>query len=363
MKVGIIGCGGIANGKHMPCLKELGGMELVAFCDIIRERAEKAAKDYGTPDARVYTDYNEMLASEPEIENIHVLVPNRMHSPITVAALDAGKNVICEKPMAINYEEALKMIEAEKRSGKLLTIGYQHRQDHDVQYVKKEMQKGTFGEIYYAKARVLRRRGVPTWGVFQNEYEQGGGSLIDVGTHALDTVLWLMDNYEPAYVSGSVFHKLSDLPQDQQGNPFGTWTKDGFQVEDSAFGYIVMKNGAAIVLETSWALNMLEGEAVQYQLCGTKAGCDNFVYRDGKLRINGVKNNAQYIEEPCFEKTGVAFYEGWSTNPRVEEQRIFKEACEGKGERTVYPAQAAVVTRILDAIYESSRTGKPVFFD
>ncbi len=362
MKIGIIGCGGIAFGKHMPCMKKDGGFEILALCDVIAERAENAAKEYGVEGARVYTDYTELLQKEKDIETIYVLTPNRMHSAITVAALDAGFNVLCEKPMAINYEEAKKMLEAEKRSGKLLTIGYQHRQDHDVQYVKKEMLKDTFGEIYYAKARVLRRRGVPTHGVFQNEYEQGGGCLVDVGTHALDTVLWLMNNYEPAYVVGSVYHKLGSLPEEMQGNPMGTWTTENFQVEDSAFGYIVMKNGATVLLETSWALNMLEGESVQYQLCGTRAGCDNFTV-NGKLRINGVKNGVQFIEEPSFAAGGIAFYDGKSTDPRTEEQRVFREACEGKGELTVRSEQAAVVTMLLSAIYESAKTGKPVFFN
>ena len=364
MKVGIIGCGGIANGKHMPNLKKMRDAEMVAFCDIIRERAEKAAAEYGVPGARVYTDYREMLAREPEIDNIHVLTSNRMHSTISVAALEAGKNVLCEKPMAINYEEAKKMLEAQKKTGKLLSVGYQHRQDHDIQYVKKEALKGTFGDIYFAKARVLRRRGVPTWGVFQNEYEQGGGCLVDVGTHALDVVLWLMDNYDVRYVVGSVYHELSKLPDELQGNPFGCWKPEEFQVEDSAFGYIVMKNGATVVLETSWALNALEGEtahAVQYELCGTRAGCDNFT--SPELRINGVKNGNMYIETPSFSHSGVTFYDGTTSDPREMEQRVFLNACQGKGELTVLPEQAAVVTRILDAVYESSKIGKPVFFD
>ncbi len=361
MKIGIIGCGNIANGKHMLALKKMEEAELVAFCDIIEERAQQAAAKFGTPDAKVYTDYRELL-KDPEIENVRVLTPNRMHSEITVAALRAGKDVMCEKPMAINYESACAMLEAQKESGKLLTIGYQHRQDADVQYVKREAEKGVFGDIYFAKARVLRRRGVPTHGVFQNEYEQGGGCLVDVGTHALDTLLWMMDNYEPLYCVGSVYHKLSDLPEEMQGNPFGCWEPENFQVEDSAFGYIVMKNGATVILETSWALNMLEGESVQYMICGTKAGCDNFT-KNGQLRINGVKNGTKYIEEPSFEAGGVAFTAGIAHNPPEKEQRVFLDACAGKGELTVKPEQAAMVTRLLDAIYESSRKGGPVYFD
>ena len=132
IKVGIIGCGGIANGKHMPSLKKVADCEMVAFCDIIPERAEKAAKDFGTPDAKVYTDYKELLLDK-EIDVVHVCTPNRSHSFITVDALEAGKHVMCEKPMAINSAEAKKMLDAAEKTGKKLTIGYQSRFRDDSQ--------------------------------------------------------------------------------------------------------------------------------------------------------------------------------------------------------------------------------------
>jgi len=198
VRIGIIGCGGIANGKHMPSLKKVPQAEMVAFCDLIVEKAEKAAKEYGVPGAKVYTDYHELLADK-SIDVVHVLTPNRAHSFITVDALEAGKHVMCEKPMAINSAEAQKMLDAAKRTGKKLTIGYQNRQRPDSLYLKKEAMDGTFGDIYYAKATAIRRRAVPTWGVFLNEYEQGGGPLIDIGTHALDLTLWTMNNYKHKY--------------------------------------------------------------------------------------------------------------------------------------------------------------------
>ena len=123
IRIGIIGCGGIANGKHMPSLKKVPGVEMVAFCDIIIDRAEKAAKQYGTPDAKVYEDYKELL-EDKTIDVVHVCTPNRAHSFITVDALEAGKHVMCEKPMAINSAEAKKMLDAAEKSGKFLTIGY-----------------------------------------------------------------------------------------------------------------------------------------------------------------------------------------------------------------------------------------------
>lgn len=356
IRAGIIGCGGIANGKHMPAVKNLKDVEMVAFCDLELEKAQKAAKEYGTPDAKVYTDYKELL-KDKSIDTIHVCTPNRSHSFISVDALEAGKNVICEKPMAINYTEAMKMIDAAKKTGKILTIGYQNRYRPDSQYLKAECEKDTFGDIYFAKARALRRRAVPTWGVFLNEYEQGGGPLIDIGTHALDLTLWMMNNYKPKYVVGTTYHKLNE--QTGTANAFGDWKPEEFTVEDSAFGFVVMENGATIILESSWALNTLEvGEAIT-AFSGTKAGADMFQ----GLRINGVNNSRQYVTNPDFSSGGVAFYDGGAIDPNTMEQRIFYNAVQGKGELCVLPEQAATVTRILGGIYESSKTGKPYYFE
>lgn len=357
LKVGIIGCGGIANGKHMPSLQKLDNVEMVAFCDIIEERAIKAAKEYGTPDARVYTDYKELLNDE-SINNVRVLTQNRWHCQITVDALNAGKHVMCEKPMALNYAEAQKMIEAQKKSGKILTIGYQHKFDADVMYAKKEAEKDTFGDMYFAKANVVRRRGVPTWGVFTQESEQGGGSLIDIGTHALDAVLYIMNNYKPKMVLGTTYDKIKNSKE--TGNPFGPWDVNNYDVEESAFGYLVMENGATIIIETSWALNTTDEAGVRYMVCGSEAGADNY---NGKFKINGICNDKQYITEPNLAAGGVAFYEGNSESPTVMEQKVFIDAILGKGELVTTPETAAVVTQILEGIYISAKTGEPYYFN
>ena len=367
VRVGVIGCGGIANGKHLPALKNLaaaGTVEVVAFCDLIEERAKKAAAEYGTEDAKVYTDYKELLKDET-IEAIHVCTPNRSHSFITVDALHAGKNVICEKPMAINSEEARKMVEAARETGKLLTIGYQNRQRPEVQYIKKTCEAGDLGEVYYAKAHAIRRRAVPTWGVFLNEYEQGGGPLIDIGTHALDITLWTMNNYKPKMVVGSVYHKLADKIGDETGNAWGDWDPKEFTVEDSAFGYIVMENGATIVLESAWALNSLDVMEAATTLCGDKAGADMRTMdgKKGGVRINGIKHGKQYVEVPDMQSGGVDFYDGASAKPGDLEQKVFYDAITKGTPLCVLPEQAFVVTQILEAIYESAKTGKPVYFD
>ncbi|MBQ9415634.1 MAG: Gfo/Idh/MocA family oxidoreductase [Clostridia bacterium] len=351
VRIGIIGCGGIANGKHMPSLKRLPNVKMVAFCDLIEERALKARADYGTPDCAVYTDYKKLL-EDKTIDVVHVCTPNRSHSFITVDALEAGKHVMCEKPMAINSEEAKKMLDAAKRTGKKLTIGYQSRQRDDAQYMKKECLAGTFGEIYYAKALALRRRAVPTWGVFLNEYEQGGGPLIDIGTHALDLTLWMMDNFKPKYCIGTTYKKLGK--QTEQGNAWGNWDINKFTVEDSAFGMIVMENGATINLESSWALNMLDTREAITTICGTLGGADML---DG-LRINGIRNNLQYVLKPNFHAAGAAFYDGNAGEaPEHREAYQWIQSLINDTTPCVTPEQAYTVTRILEGIYTSSKTG------
>ena len=351
VRVGIIGCGGIANGKHMPSLKQLPNVKMVAFCDIIEERASTARADYGTPDCAVYTDYRELL-EDKSIDVVHVCTPNRAHSFITVDALHAGKHVMCEKPMAINSEEAKKMLDAAKETGKKLTIGYQSRQRADSRYLKNECLAGTFGDIYYAKATALRRRAVPTWGVFLNEYEQGGGPLIDIGTHALDLTLWMMDNYQPKYCLGQTFHKLNN--DTNQGNDWGNWDPEKFTVEDSAFGMVVMENGAVINLESSWALNTLETREAVTSVCGTLAGADMI---DG-LRINGIRQNYKYEFKPTFTGGGAAYFEGVSSaDPSVLEAAQWIDAVINDKTPCVTPEQAFTVTRILEGIYMSAKNG------
>lgn len=274
LKIGIVGCGGIANQKHFPALKNNADLnEIVAFCDIVVERAEKAAAEYGVPGALVTKDYRELLAN-PDVEVVHVCTPNVSHSEITVAAFEAGKHVYVEKPMSHSTEDAERMVEAWKKSGKQFTVGYQNRFRAEVQNLHAACKAGDLGEIYYAKAHAIRRKAVPTWGVFPNKALQGGGPLIDIGTHALDITLWCMNNYDVDSISGQVFYKLGRLHGAEQGNLFGPWDPDSYEVEDSAFGFIKMKNGATINLEAAWTINMLDSREASTTLCGTLAGAE-----------------------------------------------------------------------------------------
>ena len=365
LQIGIVGCGGIANNKHLPALKKLNGIcEIIGFCDIVIEKAEKAAKEYGTSDAKVFTDYNEMY-KDKNIDVIHVLTPNVVHCPATVAAFEAAKHVLCEKPMAHNTEDAKKMIDAWKKSGKKFTIGYQNRFRNEIQTLHKACEAGELGDIYYAKAHAVRRRAVPTWGVFPNKALQGGGPLIDIGTHALDITLWMMNNYKPVSVTGSVFYKLGNLPQATEGNMFGPWDPKTFEVEDSAFGMIKMENGAAIYLEAAWALNVSESKEASTTLCGTKAGAEvksGMSYPVNELIYNR-GHHGVLTEEKISTAGNIAYFEGGTGEPGCLEAKQWLDAILNDGDPLVQPEQAFVVTQILEAIYESNKTGKEVFLN
>ena len=356
LKVAIIGCGGIANGKHMPSLSRLDNVEMVAFSDIEIEKAEKAAAEYGSEDAKVYEDYKELL-QDKEIDVVHVCTPNISHAEISIAAMEAGKHVMCEKPMAINSEEAKSMVEAAERTGKKLTIGYNNRFRPDSQYLHNVCDRGDLGEVYYAKAHAIRRRAVPTWGVFLDEEKQGGGPLIDIGTHALDLTLWMMNNYKPKSVMGSVYHKLGQ--KENAANAWGPWDPEKFTVEDSAMGFITMENGATIVLESSWALNTLDVDEAKCTLSGTEGGAD---MKDG-LRLNGEDLGKTYTTKVDLGAGGVAFYDGKAESDSDLEARLWIDNIINDTEPVVKPSEALVVTQILEAIYESAKTGKAVYFD
>ncbi|WP_257347275.1 Gfo/Idh/MocA family protein [Pseudalkalibacillus decolorationis] len=359
VKIAIIGCGGIAFQKHLPALSKLTSkVELAVFCDTVQERAEKASKEFGDENAQVYTDYKELL-KDGSIGVVHVCTPNISHSMITVNALEAGKHVMCEKPMAISSEEAKKMLDAAKRTGKKLSIGYQNRFRNDSLTLHQACDAGDLGEIYFAKAHAIRRRGVPTWGVFMDKEKQGGGPLIDIGTHALDLALWMMNNYKPALVVGSTFQKLKDKPE---GNIFGPWNPKEYQVEDSAFGYIKMENGATIMLESSWALNMIRGKEAQVTLCGTEAGAEMFGEawdNKGYITFNTTKYN-QMMEAETSAGPSVAYFEGQEVDAGYLEAKQWIDAILEDKEPLVKPEEAYVVTRILEAIYQSSETGKAI---
>ena len=364
LKIGIIGCGGIANGKHLPALATQNHRaEIVGFCDTKPERAQEAAKQYGTFDAKICTDYRKLVENSA-IDIIHVCTPNVSHCEITVAALEAGKHVMCEKPMAATAADARKMLDASKRTSKLLTIGYQYRNRNDSLAMKERCEDGGLGEIYYAKCHALRRRFVPTWGVFTDKSQQGGGPLLDIGTHSLDLALWMMDNYKPKTAMGTTYNKLATtLMPGEQGNLVAPWNPETYDLEDSAFGFITMENGATLTLEASWLINMDDVREGMVTLCGTRAGATMRKGERNKHRmvLNKVVHDRLTTEEPDLNipfNVGPVSVGLQGLGPDERECVRWLDAVEGKGELFVKPEQALVVSQILEALYISAQTGE-----
>lgn len=372
IKIGIIGCGFIANGKHLPSLARFKDVEVVAFCDIVLEKATASAKKFGTSDALICEDYRDVLKRD-DIDAIHVCTPNSSHSEISVAALKAGKHVMCEKPMAKTAAMAKEMLDAANETGKLLTIGYQNRFREDSLLLKSLCDQGELGDIYMGKAFATRRRGVPTWGVFMDKEKQGGGPLIDLGTHALDMTMWMMQNYEPDTVLGSTFDMIGKMGS--PANSMGPWDPAKYEVEDSAFGLVRFKNGATIFLEASWALNMVISNEAMTMLCGTKAGADMFpptgpVVRTAEfqsapsyhVRVNGEKGGKLYIQNYAMGAAFIGDGEVEQFAGGTKEMDVWLKAIRGEGELVVKPQQAYMVTCILEAIYNSANSGDVYHF-
>ena len=217
-KVGIIGAGGIAGGKHLPGHRNVEGVSIIAVCDIDRQRAENFAKQHDIK--HVFTDYNDLVAM-PELDAVSVCTPNNFHAPPTIAALNAGKHVICEKPIAGNANDGQAMVDAQKASGKVLQIGLQSRFGTEARTLRKLYEDGFFGDIYYARAMAMRRRGVPASPSFITKSIAGGGPLIDIGVHILDVLLWMIGTPKPIEAFGSIAQKFGH--QADVINPWGTW--------------------------------------------------------------------------------------------------------------------------------------------
>ena len=271
MKIGIIGCGTIANSAHIPAYMANEKAEIKYFCDIIPERAEAAVKKYGCGIA--VTDYKQVLA-DPEITAVSVCTPNLMHSIIAIDALEAGKHVLCEKPAARIYEEALAMQEAQKRTGKILNIGVVNRFNTNVNKLKEMIDNGDFGEVYYVYVSFRCQRSIPgLGGAFTTKAIAGGGVLIDWGVHFLDIVMYCCGDPKAKTVSAETFSKLGSPICDYVYKD--SWAHepihDGiYDVEEGVTG-IIRTEGPVINVNGAWAQNIGEREMF-IDFIGTKGG-------------------------------------------------------------------------------------------
>ena len=271
MKVAVIGCGTIANAAHIPSYMNNPAAEIKYFCDIIPERAQKAVEKYGCGTAVV--DYHEVLA-DPEIEAVSVCTPNDMHPVIAMDALRAGKNVLCEKPAARTYAEALEMQKVQHETGKVLNIGVVNRFNDGVNRIKEYIDSGKLGNIHHVYVSFRAHRSIPgLGGAFTTKAIAGGGALIDWGVHYLDIVMYCCGDPTVHTVTGEAFCKLG---KDMENYVYkdmwaGPPKYDGvYDVDDSVTG-MIRTSGPVITLNGAWAQNI--GVAEQYiDFMGDKTG-------------------------------------------------------------------------------------------
>ena len=341
IRVGLIGAGQIVETAHLPAyMKHKDEVEIAAICDINIDRAKQMADKYGI--AGVYGSHTEML-ERCKLDAVSVCVTNRFHAAATIDALNAGCHVLCEKPPAMSYEEALAMYEASKRNSRILSFNFHFRHAQEVKTVKELIDKGVFGDIYAARVQALRRRGIPGWGSFINKEIQGGGPLIDIGIHMLDTALYLMGFPEPDHVSAGAHQKIGNRPGI---GLMGAWDHTKFTVEDSLFGFIRFKNGGTLNLETSFALNMKKESIMNVDLFGEKAGASLFPL--------------EVFSESDTALTDLEFPHLQETDKRYESIADFINSCVYDRQPLYKAEESVILQRLIDALYKSSETGQPV---
>ncbi|MCL7746264.1 Gfo/Idh/MocA family protein [Halalkalibacter alkaliphilus] len=340
LRMGIIGAGGIAQDRHIPAYQLISDrVSIEAICDVNLDTAKAAAEKFDIP--KVYSDYWDLFS---EVDAVTICTPNKFHAEITIAALEAGVHVLCEKPMAMSADECNAMIEAANESGKVLSIGYHYRFMKESQAAKKVILEQEIGEPIVARAQALRRRKVPGWGVFTNKELQGGGSLIDWGCHFLDLSLWLLGNPKPVQVMGKAYNHLSKIPG--QVNEWGGFDHETFDVDDHVTAYITFENGATMLFETSWAANIKE-DVESVSISGLQGGIDLFPFELNQAK-HGMLLNSQSTWIPGED------------NPGLAQVSNFVDTCLGMDELIVKPEEAMQVSQIIDAIYKSSETGQSV---
>ena len=340
LRVGIIGLG--IGRMHIDGWRQHPQADVVAIADTDAARLAKVGDSHAI--AARYTDPLAMLAAE-RLDVVSVCVPNKFHLPLTLAALDAGCHVLCEKPMALSAAEGRQMLAAAQRTGKRLMINFSYRFSAQSRALKAQVDAGTFGDFYFGRTVWHRRRGMPGFGGwFGQKALAGGGPLIDLGVHRLDLALWLMGYPQPTWVMGSTYDPIARAAAAKSGK--------AFDVEDLASAYIRFANGASLVLEASWAANIREAELMETRLLGTQAG----------LLQHNLGEGYDFDAHIFFEQGGAQFDQRLHPTGAVGASAMHDYA-QAILTDTPHPApgeQGLVVMEILDAIYESARTGAPV---
>ncbi len=354
IKVGFIGAGGIVRSVHLPPAKAIPDVEVLAIADINKKAAEALAAAHNIPN--VFESYDDML-NKVEFDAVVIGVPNFLHADTAIKSLKHGCHVLVEKPMAFSVSEAAKMVETAKSEDRFLAVGFNNRFRHESVILKKMAVNGEFGEIYYAKAGAIRRRGIPgitagrNW--FFTKSKSGGGALIDIGVHAMDLTLWFMGYPKPVSVLGSVYTKFGSRKDYSTNKTTDAPKIDNFDVDDLATAIIKFDNDSTLVLEASWASNIFT-EKFYSQIMGTEGGADL-----APIKVFKEKNGIQMDITPIISKQPIKSHGEQMKHFIVcIRNNIWKN---NRGQVTVATAeQGYIVMQIIDAIYKSAETGREV---
>lgn len=340
LRMAIIGAGQIARVTHIPNYLGMADVKIEGLCDMRIETAKKTAEEFGI--SRYYDSHKKML-EEIKPDAVTICVPNRFHCPVALDALDACCHVFCEKPPAITAQEAELMELRAQEKGKILSYGFHFRASTQTTFLKKRIQEGRLGEIYHTRVKWLRRRGVPGWGSFTDKKTQGGGPLIDIRVHMLDTALYLIDYPEIAYVCATSSDRIG---RTEHTGLMGDWDPNRFTVEDSLFGYICFADGTSLDLQTAFAVNQKERDVRGIQLYGSREGAGVF-----PLEIYGEEEGQLYNQTFPFVED-----KDWHENL----DQNFVKACLGQEEILVTAHQGTYVQKVIDGLYRSAESGMPV---
>lgn len=350
MKVAVIGCGTIANSAHIPSYMNNPEAEIAYFCDIIPERAQAAVEKYGCGQA--ITDYRVAL-NDPEVEAVSVCTPNHMHPVIAMDALRAGKNVLCEKPAARTYAEALEMQKAQHETGKVLNIGVVNRFNTAVNLIKQYIDSGKLGEVFHVYASFRSHRSIPgLGGAFTTKAIAGGGALIDWGVHFLDLVMYCCGDPKPLTVSGEAFSKLGVNMKEYAFTDMwaGPPKYDGVYDVDDSVTALVRTEGPTITVHGAWAQNIGENE-MYVDFMGTKAGIRLQYGRE--FKVYTAENGALVEYEPKFKATDMF----------QNEIDAFVD-CIKTGKKLPSHIDTVIITaRIMQAIYDSAETHREIVLE
>ncbi|WP_438431205.1 Gfo/Idh/MocA family protein [Gorillibacterium sp. sgz500922] len=347
--IGLIGAGSISE-AHLDAYRADPRAALAAVCDLNRDRAAAKARKYGA--AAVYTDYAELLADE-RIDAVSVCTWNESHARIAEAALRAGKHVLLEKPLSRTVEEALRLQEAVRETGRTLQVGFVRRYDPNARMLYRFVESGELGDIYYAKASTLRRIGNPG-GWFADIGRSGGGPLIDIGVHVLDLCWYFMGRPKVKSVSGQTYRMLGNRSNVQNLSYYRAADYEASQnsVEDLAAAFIRFDNGASLMLDVSYSLHLREDER-KVQLFGTRGGIEI----DPEVCLVQERHDTVLNVRPQVDHPGFDFGRAFGA-----EIAHFLD-CLDQGTRPISPVEDGVeVMRMLRGLYESAEKGEEIRF-